>query len=57
MVSVKNTKNETLTFSKSSILKILSVGEIHTIYFTDGSQDTFTLNLTDFAVNIINKLS
>lgn len=56
MVTVENIKNERITFSKNSVLKIVSVAGLHVIHFVDGSTDSFAMSQTDFMVHVANKL-
>lgn len=48
MITVTNSNNEQLTFSKNSILKITSKDDLHTIYFIDGSVESFKMALKNF---------
>ena len=56
MVTVKKKKKEKITFSKISVLKIVSDVSQHTIHFIDGTIDTFSMSPIDFAMYVTNKL-
>jgi hypothetical protein len=57
MITVSTTIGVNLTFSKQSVIKIVSKGDLHEVFLTDGSSYSFNMQATDFAVYIVNKLS
>ena len=57
MITVSTTVGVNLTFSKHSVIKIVSKGDSHEVFLTDGSSYSFTMSPTDFVVYIVNKLS
>jgi hypothetical protein len=57
MVTVSTTEGKSLSFSKQSVIKIVSGNDLHEVFLTDGSSYSFTMLATDFVVKIVNKLS
>ena len=57
MVTIQNLDGQTITFSKSSFIKIVSKDNVHTIYFVNGTEDSFEMSQIDFVVNVTNRLS
>ena len=55
MISIRDINNNTVTFPKSSILKIVSVDNNHTVYFIDGSNCVAILDLTEFKIILSQK--
>ena len=57
MITVSTTSGVNVTFSKQSVIKIVSQGDSHEVFLTDGSSYIFTMSSTDFVVYVVNKLS
>ena len=57
MVTVNTTSGQSLTFSKQSVIKIFSNGNLHEVFLTDGSSYSFNMEATNFVVYIVNKLT
>ena len=57
MVTVNTTSGQSLTFSKQSVIKIVSNGNLHEVFLTDGSSYSFNMEATNFVVYIVNKLT
>ena len=57
MVTVSTTEGKSLSFSKQSVIKIVSNNDLHEVFLTDGSSYSFTMSATDFVVYVVNKLS
>lgn len=57
MVTVNTTSGQSLTFSKQSVIKIVSDKDSHEVFLLDGSSYSFTMSATDFVVYVVNKLS
>jgi hypothetical protein len=57
MVTVSITEGKSLSFTKQSLIKIISDNDLHEVFLTDGSSYSFTMSATDFVVKIVNKLS
>ena len=57
MVTVNTTSGQSLTFSKQSVIKIVSDKDSHEVFLTDGSSYSFNMEATNFVVYIVNKLT
>lgn len=57
MITVSTTIGVNVTFSKQSVVKIVSNGNLHEVFLTDGSSYSFNMQPTDFVVYVVNKLT
>ena len=57
MITIDTTIGVKITFSKQSVIKIVSNGNLHEVFLTDGSSYSFNMEATNFVVYIVNKLT
>ena len=57
MITIDTTIGVKVTFSKQSVIKIISNGNLHEVFLTDGSSYSFNMEATNFVVYIVNKLT